>query len=35
MLERIVDHIRSHDGVKFVTLEEMADDFLAKHPRQK
>ena len=35
MLERIAEYIRSHDGVRFVTFEEIADDFLAKHPRPR
>ena len=35
MLERITEYIRSHDGVRFATFEEIADDFMAKHPRQR
>ena len=34
MLERIIEYIRSHDGVRFVTFEETADDFLTRHPRR-
>ena len=34
MLERIIEYIRSHDGVQFVTFEEIADDFLARRPRR-
>ena len=30
MLERIAEYIGSHDGVRFVTLEEIADDYLAQ-----
>ena len=35
MLERLTEYIRSHDGVQFLTFNEIADDFLAKHPRKK
>jgi len=33
MLERLAAYIMSHDGVKFRTFNEIADDFLANHPR--
>ena len=33
MLERLIQYIRSHDGVRFVTLDEIADDFKARKPR--
>lgn len=33
MLERLIEHISSHDGVRFVTFDTIADDFLAKNPR--
>ncbi|MCJ1955757.1 polysaccharide deacetylase [Klebsiella variicola] len=33
MLERLIQHIRSHDGVRFVTFDEIADDFKARKPR--
>lgn len=33
MLERLINYIRSHEGVKFVTFDEIADDFKARHPR--
>jgi peptidoglycan/xylan/chitin deacetylase (PgdA/CDA1 family) len=33
MLERIHEHIAGHSGVKFVTFEEIADDFITRYPR--
>ena len=33
MLERLIQYIRSHDGVRFVTFDEIADDFKARTPR--
>jgi peptidoglycan/xylan/chitin deacetylase (PgdA/CDA1 family) len=35
MLERLFDHMRKHPGVKFVTMDEMADDFAKRFPRTK
>ena len=35
MLERLTEYISSHDGVQFLTFNEIADDFLARHPRLK
>ncbi len=35
MLERLVNHIIRHPGVKFVTMNEMADDFERRSPRKK
>jgi hypothetical protein len=35
MLERLYNHIASHPAVKFVTMNEMADDFAARFPREK
>ena len=35
MLERLTEYITSHDGVRFMTFNEIADDFLARHPRVK
>jgi peptidoglycan/xylan/chitin deacetylase (PgdA/CDA1 family) len=32
MLERLFEYIRSHEGVKFVTMNEMADDFERRFP---
>jgi peptidoglycan-N-acetylglucosamine deacetylase len=34
MLERLYRHIASHSGVKFVTMDEMADDFARRFPRE-
>lgn len=33
MLERLIQYIRSHEGVRFVTFDEIADDFTARQPR--
>ncbi|WP_226571026.1 polysaccharide deacetylase family protein [Mangrovibacter yixingensis] len=33
MLERLIEYIRSHEGVRFVTFDEIADDFKARKPR--
>ena len=33
MLERLIQYISSHDGVRFVTFDEIADDFKARKPR--
>jgi peptidoglycan/xylan/chitin deacetylase (PgdA/CDA1 family) len=35
MLERLYDYIKGHDGVKFMTFEEIADDFIRRYPRNK
>ncbi len=35
MLERLAGYIRTHPGVRFCTFDEIADDFLKRHPRQK
>ena len=35
MLERLFNHIIRHPGVKFVTMNEMADDFARRSPRKK
>ncbi|WDU45819.1 polysaccharide deacetylase family protein [Taylorella equigenitalis] len=34
MLDRLIKHIKSHDGVKIVTMNEIADDFAKRCPRQ-
>ena len=34
MLERLAEYIMSHDGVEFRTFNDIADDFLANHPRK-
>ncbi|MBP2199734.1 polysaccharide deacetylase family protein [Pantoea cypripedii] len=33
MLERLIQYIRSHEGVRFVTFDEIADDFKQRQPR--
>ena len=33
MLERLIAHMKSHEGVRFVTMNEMADDFDKRFPR--
>ncbi|MCW1360648.1 polysaccharide deacetylase [Campylobacter sp. CCS1377] len=35
MHERIIEHINKHEGVKWVNLNAMADDFLKRCPRKK
>lgn len=34
MLERLIEHINGHDGVEWVTFDEIADDFIARNPRR-
>ncbi|WFR72570.1 polysaccharide deacetylase [Prescottella defluvii] len=34
MLERLIEHINKHDGVEWVTFDQMADDFKARFPRE-
>ncbi len=33
MLERLIAHFRGHEGVRFVTFEEVAEDFAQRYPR--
>ena len=35
MLERLYNHIIRHPGVRFCTMNDMADDFVRRHPRKK
>jgi peptidoglycan/xylan/chitin deacetylase (PgdA/CDA1 family) len=35
MLERLITHIQSHAGTKFVTFDEIANDFARRFPRKK
>ncbi|WP_231191496.1 polysaccharide deacetylase family protein [Helicobacter pylori] len=35
MHERIIEHINKHEGVRWVTFNEIADDFLKRSPRKK
>ena len=32
MLERLIEYVNGHDGARWVTFEEMADDFAARAP---
>ena len=34
MLERLYAHMIRHPGVRFVTMDEIADDFARRHPRR-
>jgi hypothetical protein len=34
MLERIIEYITSHTGVRFCTFDEIADDFRQRCPRE-
>ena len=33
MHERLFAHMSQHPGVRFVTFEEIADDFVRRYPR--
>ena len=33
MHERIIEHINKHDGVRWATFDEIADDFATRSPR--
>ncbi|MFT3688538.1 polysaccharide deacetylase family protein [Paenirhodobacter sp.] len=33
MLERLFNHMKGHEGVRFVTMDEMADDYARRFPR--
>ena len=35
MHERIINHINKHEGVRWVSMDEMANDFLKRFPRKK
>ena len=35
MLEKLLQYIQSHQGVKFCTFDEIADDFIQRKPRKK
>jgi peptidoglycan-N-acetylglucosamine deacetylase len=32
MLERLIEYISEHSGVRWCTMEEMADEFRRRHP---
>ena len=33
MLERLIQHINAHDGVRWATFDEIADDFIGSQSR--
>ena len=33
MLERLIEHVNGHEGVRWATFDEIARDFQARHPR--
>jgi hypothetical protein len=33
MLERLIEHINSHEGIRWATFDEIADDFAKRNPR--
>ena len=33
MLERLIEYISGHDGVRWATMDEIADDFKSRYPR--
>ena len=35
MLERLYNHVVRHPGVKFMTFDEIANDFARRNPRKK
>ena len=35
MLERLIEYINGHDGVRWATMEEIADDFVQRYPRSQ
>ena len=35
MHERLIDYISSHEGVRWVTVAEMAEDFKKRNPKKK
>lgn len=34
MHERLIEHINSHEGVQWCTFDQIADDFIARNPRE-
>ena len=35
LLERLIDYINGHDGIRWATMEEIADDFVQRYPRSQ
>jgi peptidoglycan/xylan/chitin deacetylase (PgdA/CDA1 family) len=34
VLERLIEHVNSHEGVRWTTFDQIADDYAARFPRQ-
>jgi peptidoglycan/xylan/chitin deacetylase (PgdA/CDA1 family) len=34
MLERLIEHVDAHEGVRWTTFDQIADDYAARFPRQ-
>ena len=32
MLERLLEHINGHDGIRWVTFDQIADDYAGRNP---
>jgi hypothetical protein len=32
MLERLIEHINGHDGIRWVTFDQIADDYATRNP---
>jgi hypothetical protein len=35
MLERLIEHISGHDGIRWAKMDEIADDFARRFPRSE
>jgi peptidoglycan/xylan/chitin deacetylase (PgdA/CDA1 family) len=35
MLERLIEYINGHEGVRWATFDQIADDFLRRSPRNR
>jgi peptidoglycan/xylan/chitin deacetylase (PgdA/CDA1 family) len=35
MLERLIEYINGHEGVRWATFDEIADDFIQRNPRKR
>ena len=33
IIERLIEHINGHDGVRWATFDQIAEDFLQRSPR--
>jgi hypothetical protein len=34
MLERLIEHVNSHEGVRWTTFDQIADDYATRFPRR-